>query len=398
MSSRNTRLPLVALGVALLTLGGMALAPARADRPSLVETLLGRYIVTLDDAVADPAGVAGRQAGLLGGTVDRVFESALKGYSASLPTALLSGLLADPLVKAVEPDARVSLDATQINPPAGLDRIDQRALPLNGSYTYATGGVGVRAYVIDTGAKRDHPEFMGRVATGYNVLDGSTDTSDCLGHGTHVAGTLASSSYGVAKGATIVPVKTFGCAGSTTLSAIVAGVDWVAADHRPGQAAVANLSFSGGASTALDRAITALSDDGVAVAVAAGNESVDACAISPGRVSQVLTVGASDAADAMAGFSNGGRCVDLFAPGARVISTDSRSNGSAVLSGTSMASPHVAGALAIEIARPGVSSQQAQARVLARATPGVVTATERRCVLLVGCRPATPDNRLLFVG
>ncbi len=397
MSTRSTRLGLLAGGVALLTLAGLTLAPARASRPSLIEAIAGRYLVTLDDSVADPGAVARRQAGLLGGTVDRVFGAALKGYSVSLPAALLSKLLADPLVRAVEPDARVGLDATQVSPPYNLDRIDQRSLPLSGAYTYSRTGAGVRAYVIDTGARRDHPEFTGRVATGHNVLNGGTDTSDCLGHGTHVAGLLASSTYGVAKGATIVPVKAFGCGDSTTISALVAAADWVVADHRPGQPAVANLSLSGGASPALDRAVTALSNDGVAVAVAAGNEANDACRTSPARVRQVMTVAASDADDAMARFSSGGSCVDIFAPGVRVTSTDGLSSGSAVMSGTSMSSPQVAGALALEMAQRGTTAQLAQSRVAGRAT-FAITGTERRCGLLSGCRPATPSNRLLFVG
>ncbi len=398
MSTRTARWSLVTVGVALLTLVGVLLAPARASRPSLVDALLGRYIVTLQDTVADPAAVAQQQAGLLGGTVDRVFGSALKGYSASLSSTVVSRLLGDPLVKAVEPDARITLKATQVDPPVNIDRIDQRSLPLSGSYTYATGGVGVRAYVIDTGARAGHPEFLGRVTTGYNVFTGTTDTSDCLGHGTHVAGTLASSTYGVAKGATIVPVKTFGCSSSTTLSAIIAGLDWATADHRPGQPAVANLSLSGGSSKALDDAITALSNDGVAVAVAAGNEADDSCRISPARVPQILTVAASDATDAMPTFTNGGRCVDLFAPGVRVVSTDGLTNGSSVMSGTSMATPHVAGALAIEMGARGTTAQQAQNRVLGKATIGAISGTARRCGLLSGCRPATPANRLVFIG
>ena len=398
MSTRGARLRLVAGAVAVLALAGVVLAPARASRPNLVESVLGRYVVTLRDTVTDPRAVAGEQAKLLGGAVEQVFGSALKGYSASLPGALLSRLLGDARVLSVEPDARVSLSAVQVNPPGGLDRIDQRALPLSGSYVYSTGGGGVRAYVIDTGVKANHPEFMGRVTTGFNVLNRSTDTSDCYGHGTHVAGILGSSTYGVAKAATIVPVKAFGCDGTSSLSAIIAGIDWATADHKVGQPAVANLSFNAGASSALDRAVLALSNDGVAVAAAAGNDTGDACASSPGRVAQVLTVAASDAADAMAPFSNGGRCIDLFAPGVGVLSTDSRSNGARLLSGTSMAAPHVAGALAIEMGRPLTTAATAQNRLLGRVTTGVLTDTGRRCVLLGGCRPPTPANRLLFIG
>ena len=396
MSSRTTRRCLAVAAAALLALGGLALAPARAHRASLLDSLLGRYVVTLNDSVADPAAAARRQTGLLGGTLDRVFNTAIKGYSASLPQALLAGLLADPTVSSIEPDVPVKLAATQFNPPYGVDRVDQRDLPLSRSYTYTAAGQGVRAYVIDTGTRRDHPEFLNRVAPGYNVFDGSSNAFDCNGHGTHVAGILGSSTYGVAKGATIVPVKIFGCGDTTSLAAILAGVDWATADHRAGQSAVANLSLTGLRSVALDRAVSALSNDGVAVAVAAGNEGGDACRDSPARVPQVLTVAATDVSDAMTRFSNGGPCVDLFAPGDRIVSTDFRSNGTRVISGTSMAAPFVAGALARELGRGG-TAQQAQQRLLANATIGRVRGIETRCTLLGGCRPLTP-NRLLFTG
>ncbi len=402
MSIHAVRTRLAAGAVAVLTLGslgGIAMAPALAARPSPTDPRLGRYIVTLQDSVADPSAVAVGQARRLRGSVEHVFGSALKGYSASLTGGLLSSLLADPLVKAVEPDVQVRLGSTQPNPPAGIDRVDQRSLPLSGSYTYASNGEGVRAYVIDSGIRRQHPEFGGRVGAGVNVLTGGTDTTDCNGHGTHVSGTLAGSTYGVAKGAFLVPVKAFGCSDSTSLSAIVAAVDWATARHQPGEPAVANLSLAlTTPSSALDRALTALSNDGVAIAVAAGNGGVGACTISPGRVPQVLTVGAIDGGDAMASFSNGGPCIDLFAPGVRIVSADSRSNGSAVMSGTSMSSPFVAGALALEMSRRGTTAQQAQSRVLARATVGKITSTGTRCAPQLPCRPATQANRILFTG
>ena len=398
MSSRALR-PCLAAGCAsLLALAGLALAPARAHRPVPIEGPRGRYIVTLNPGVADPAGAARRQIVRAGGTVDRVYGSAMKGYSASLPQALLSQLLGDPAIASVEPDVEVQLAATQVNPPTNLDRIDQRDLPLSRTFSYSGAGTGVRAYVIDTGTRADLPEFQGRVTAGYNVFTGRADAGDCNGHGTHVAGILASATYGVAKNATIVPVKAFGCANTTTLSAIVAAVDWATADHRPGQPAVANLSFAVAAqSPALNRAVAALSADGVAVAAAAGNEASDACASSPSSLPQVLSVGASDGNDRRARFSNGGPCVDLFAPGVAVVSTDFRSLGTSVISGTSMAAPHVTGALAREVEIPGTSSQEAQARVLAKATTGKIIGVDPRCVLLtLGCQPGTA-NRLLFV-
>jgi len=397
MSSRALR-PCLAAGCAiLLALAGLALAPAGAHRSVPIEGLRGRYIVTLNSGVADPADAGRRQIGRAGGTVDRVYSSAIKGYSASLPQALLSQLLGDPAIASIEPDVQVQLAATQVNPPTNLDRIDQRDLPLSRTFSYAGGGTGVRAYVIDTGTRADLPEFQGRVTAGYNVFTGRADAGDCNGHGTHVAGIVASSTYGVAKNATIVPVKAFGCTNVTTLSAIIAGVDWATADHRPGQPAVANLSFAAGQSPALDRAVAALSADGVAVAAAAGNEASDACASSPSSVPQVLSVAASDGNDVRARFSNGGPCVDLFAPGVAVVSTDYRSFGTSVISGTSMAAPHVTGALAREMEIPGTSSQQAQARVLAKATTGKIIGADPRCGLrILRCQSATA-NRLLFV-
>ena len=389
MSSRRSRLRLPLVGAALAVVGsGLGLAPARAERPILVEALLGRYIVTLDDSVADPAAVGRRQVGPLGGSLDRVFTTALKGYSAALPQAVLSGLLADPRVRSIEPDVEVGVSAVQPIPSYGLDRVDQRDLPLSRSFGYTTTGQGVRAYVVDTGTRADHPDFRGRVAPGRNALDGSSNAFDCSGHGTHVAGILGSSTYGVAKDVTIVPVKIFGCSGRSPLSVILGGIDWVAADHRPGQPAVANLSFSGTASPALDRAVTALSDDDVAVTVAAGNDASNACSASPSRVPQVLTVASTDASDTVARTSNRGPCVDLFAPGVGITSTDLRTNGSRVSSGTSMAAPFVAGALARELQK-GATAQQAQQRVVAAATTNRVRGADRR--------PASP-NRLLYAG
>ncbi len=373
----------------------------------VVDALTDRYIVTLEDDVATTPTEAARRAEARGAEVSYVYSSALRGYAASLPQALLSVLLADPDVAAVEPDREVRLTASQPDAPYGLDRIDQRALPLSTSYDYTATGAGVTAYVIDTGIRVSHQDFGGRAVSGFDAVDGGS-AEDCNGHGTHVAGTVGGATYGVAKDVRLVGVRVLDCAGSGATSGVIAGVDWVTAQHAPGQPAVANLSLGGFASNALDKAVQRSIADGVSYAVAAGNGNAagiaeDACSVSPARVPEALTVGASNSADRAASFSNYGSCVDLFAPGVDVTSAwfdgDTSTN---TISGTSMASPHVAGVAALYLqGAPSASPARVASAIASASTQDVVTGPRRGGGLLsvlFGGGGSAPNSDLLFAG
>ncbi len=385
---------------AVLLVAGTWESPARAA-PSAAS---GRYIVTLDGAGSDVAGVAvDLLSHLGGGQVVTTYQHALRGFVVDLAPAAAVALAALPGVAAVEPDAVMSVSTTQPNPPYGLDRIDQRDLPLSGTYEYTATGAGVRAYIIDTGIHATHQDFSGRVVPGVNTVDGSPSTQDCNGHGTHVAGTVGGETYGVAKDVTLVAVRVFGCANTTTTAAIISGVEWVVDDHDAGEPAVANMSLGGGASAALDAAVRAMIAEGVATAVASGNETTNGCNGSPGRVGEALTTGATDANDARASFSNWGACVDLHAPGVGVVSASPASNtATQSLSGTSMATPHVAGAAALYLqGQPGASSADVHSDLVNRATPDRISGIKTNCTfldqLLGTCMAGTP-NRLLYTG
>jgi aqualysin 1 len=274
---------------------------------------------------------------------------------------------------------------TQTNPPWGLDRIGQRDLPLNATYSYTTTGSGVNVYIIDTGIRRTHTQFGGRAFIGFDAIGDGQNTNDCHGHGTHVSGTVGGSTYGVAKAVRLFAVRVLGCSGSGSNSNVIAGVDWVKQNHI--SPAVANMSLGGGISTALDTAVRNSIASGVTYSIAAGNSNTNAANSSPARVTEAITVGSSTRTDARSWFSNFGSVVDIFAPGSGILSSYNTSNtATATLSGTSMAAPHVAGVAArILQSNPGASPATVRNQI-------VNTATLNR----VSGIPAGTANRLLF--
>ncbi|MFF0428267.1 S8 family peptidase [Streptomyces sp. NPDC004520] len=366
-------------------LGTFAAVPAHAAptegtvlAADSADAVPGSYIVTLKQGAGFKAASAKGRNLIAGydGTVRKTFGSALNGYTATLGAAEARRLAADPAVASVEQNQVVRADATQANAPWGLDRIDQADLPLSGTYTYPdSAGGGVTAYVIDTGVRITHSEIAGRAVNGYDAVDGDSVAQDGNGHGTHVATTIAGSTYGVAKAAKIVAVRVLDNNGSGTTAGVIAGIDWVTANHAAGAPAVANLSLGGGASTALDNAVKNSIADGVTYAVAAGNSGTNASSSSPARVAAALTVGATSNTDAKASWSNYGSVLDLFAPGVSITAgwntSDTATN---TISGTSMATPHVAGAAAVYLAgHPSATPAQVATALVNGATPNKVT-------------------------
>jgi subtilisin family serine protease len=387
----------------------LALVPARAqreaagpavqrgDHPKMhrkgVNAIPQHYIVVMDDvAAAAPAADvrasvarATEMSTRFGAGLTHVYAHAINGFSAWMSDDRALALSDDPGVKFVEEDQVMTATVTQNNPPWGLNRIDQRDLPLNQTYQYTSTGAGVTVYIIDTGIRRTHTQFRGRAFVGFDAVGDGQNTNDCNGHGTHVSGTVGGSTYGVAKSVRLFAVRVLSCSGSGSNAGVIAGVDWVTANRvRP---AVANMSLGGGASTALDNAVRNSIASGVTYAIAAGNSNANAANSSPARVTQAITVGATTMTDARSSFSNFGSVVDIFAPGSAILSawrtSDTATN---TISGTSMATPHVAGVAARFLQNnPTASPAAVRNELVAQATLNHLSGI-----------PSGTANRLLF--
>jgi subtilisin family serine protease len=353
---------------------------ARADLTPVLSAgergIEGQYIVVVAEG-ADPRSVAA----VAGVSPQYVYTAAVNGFAATLNAGQLNALQRNPNVDVIEQDQEFQAAATQSGATWGIDRIDQRSRPLSGTYTYTTTASSVYAYIIDTGIYTSHTQFGGRATNVYDALGGNGQ--DCNGHGTHVAGTVGSSTYGVAKGVRLRGLRVLNCSGSGSTSGIIAAIDWVRVNRT--NPAVANLSLGGGYSSTLNNAITNLSNSGVFVAVAAGNENQNACNVSPASAAAATTVAASTSSDARATYSNYGSCVDLYAPGSSITSTW-LNGGTNTISGTSMASPHVAGVGALYKATYGnAASSTIDSWIKNNATASVISGN-----------PTGTPNRLLY--
>ncbi|MDH2567516.1 S8 family peptidase [Acinetobacter baumannii] len=348
-----------------------------------------QYIVILNKDAGPSKDFAQNIAKQHAGKVLQSYDTVLKGFAIYLPdtagTAFIEAMKKNPQVLSVESDTIVNIDATtQSNPDWGLDRIDQKALPLNSTYSYLQTGSGTTAYIVDTGILSSHQEFSGRVLSGYTAISDGNGTTDCNGHGTHVAGTVGGTTYGVAKNVNLVPIRILGCDGSGASSNVIAGLDWILKNGK--KPAVVNMSLGGATSSSLDRAVENLYNNGYVMVVAAGNSNTDACTSSPARVSKAITVAATDNTDTRASYSNYGSCVDIFAPGSQINSSWIGNNtATKILNGTSMATPHVAGVVAEMLqSTPTASPQTISTNLLNQASSNVVK------------NPSGSPNRLLY--
>lgn len=349
--------------------GSSRLAPLLEPTMNVgTQLVANEYIVVLQDG-AD-IGDGARRAEARGGEVVAQWARALRGYAVRGGPSLIVELRADPDVKYVEQVQEYSTTTEQPSATWGLDRIDQRGRTLSGTYVYNYTGAGVTAYIIDTGIRTSHNEFGIRAEWGTNTAGGPND--DCNGHGTHVAGTVGGATYGVAKGVRLVAVKVLNCSGSGSTTGVVSGIEWVVSKGK-GTLAVANMSLGGGESPSIDNAVNTAVSEGIVFAVAAGNSNADACSYSPAGAANAITVGATTSTDARASYSNFGTCVDIFAPGSLITSAWKNGNSATkTISGTSMASPHVAGVAAL-YRQAGVSAANVAAELTKNATSGAVS-------------------------
>ena len=329
----------------------------------------------------------------VGLTVDREYSNVMLGMAVTASPTQIEQLRNNPLVDYVEANRRVTINATQHNPPSwGLDRVDQTHLPMDDEYQYTNDGTGVHVYILDTGIYANHPDFSGRIGNGTDKIDNDSNPADCNGHGTHVAGTAAGTTYGVAKGATLHAVRVLDCQGSGSFAGIIDGMDWVVANAQ--MPAVVNMSLGGGASSSVDAGTNRLIDAGVTVVAAAGNDGADACGYSPARTPNAITVAASDSSDRRVNSgwsSNYGSCVDIFAPGLNIVSASHTSSGSKTMGGTSMSSPHVAGGVALYLqSNPDKTPAEVTQAILSDATSGVISNVAGSPNLLLKVNGASP--------
>ncbi|MEV6239708.1 S8 family serine peptidase [Lentzea sp. NPDC051838] len=367
------------IGLALLT------SPVFAQTGSIqmVENpVAGSYVVVFKDGATDAPATNAKALDLArkhGGKVSNIYVATVRGFAVKMDEAAARKLAADPEVAYVRQDGWARMSDTQTDPTWGLDRIDQANLPLDQRFTYPNTASNVTAYVLDTGIYKAHTEFEGRAKDGYDFIDNDSDASDCQGHGTHVAGTIGSKTYGVAKKVNLVAVRVLDCNGSGQYSQIIKGIDWVAQNAR--KPAVANMSLGGGADSTVNSAVKRAIAAGITFGLAAGNNNGDACQTSPARVPEAITVAASDSADKRSIYtggqaSNWGSCVDIFGPGSNITSTRN-GGGTASMGGTSMATPHVVGAAALYAsANPSATPAQVRDALVNNATSGKITDTQ----------------------
>lgn len=380
---------LLAIALSHLTYAAPATTNSVLSSSEAKGIIKNQYIVILNKDVGSSNEFAQGIAKQHGGKVLQTYDAVLKGFAIYLPdvagTAFVEAMKKNPKVVSVENDTIMKVDATtQSNPDWGLDRIDQKNLPLDSAYSYLQTGSGTTAYIVDTGILSTHQQFSGRVLSGYTAISDGNGINDCHGHGTHVAGTVGGSTYGVAKNVSLVPIRILGCDGSGASSNVIAGLDWILKNGK--KPAVVNMSLGGEANASLDSAVENLFNNGYVMVVAAGNSNTDACSTSPARVSKAITVAATDSTDTRASYSNYGSCVDIFAPGSQINSSWIGSNtATKVLNGTSMATPHVVGVVAEMLqSTPTTTPQTISTNLLNQASSNVVK------------NPSGSPNRLLY--